>query len=132
MIARTELQVQDKKEMQSTDETTIEARYFIPAADIFETADDLTVVLEMPGVGKDDISVDLQNDKITIEGRLDFSKYKGYEPVYTEYNIGHYKRSFVLSSKIDRERISADLNDGILTVKLPKAEAVKPRKIAIN
>ena len=132
MTTGSELQVQDKQELQTTGESTVEARYFVAPADIFETEDELTVVLEMPGVAKDNISVDLQNDKITIEGRLDFSKYEGYEPMYTEYNIGHYKRSFVLSSKINQDKISADLNDGVLTVKLPKAEEVKARKIAIN
>jgi len=127
-----ELEVQDKKELQSTGETTVQARYFVPQADIFETDEELTVVLEMPGVARDSVSADIENDKLTIEGRLDFTKYEGFEPVYTEYNIGHFKRSFVLSNKINQDKISADLNDGVLIVKLPKAEAVKPRKIAVN
>jgi HSP20 family protein len=127
-----ELQVQDKKELESAGETTVQARYFIPPADIFETDEELTVVLEMPGVARDSVSADIENDKLTIEGRLDFTKYEGFEPLYTEYNIGHFKRSFVLSNKIDQDKISADLNDGVLIVKLPKAEAVKPRKIAVN
>ena len=127
-----DLQVQDKQELQTTGETTVQAKYYVPQADIFETDDSLSVVLEMPGVTKDNVSVDLENDQISIEGKIDFSKYEGFEPVYTEYNIGHYKRSFSLSSKIDQEKISADLTDGVLTVLLPKAEAVKPRRISIN
>lgn len=127
-----ELQVQDKKELQTDGEATVEARYYVPQADIFETEDALSVVLEMPGVNKDHVSVDLENDQVTIEGRIDFSKYENFEPVYTEYNIGHYKRSFSLSSKIDQEKISADLADGVLTLRLPKADAVKPRRIAIT
>jgi HSP20 family protein len=127
-----ELQVQNKKELESASETTVQARYFVPPADISETDEELTVVLEMPGVARDSVSADIENDKLTIEGRLDFTKYEGFEPVYTEYNIGHFKRSFVLSNKINQDRISADLNDGVLIVKLPKAEAVKPRKISVN
>ena len=54
------------------------------------------------------------------------------EPVYTEYNIGHYTRSFTLSNQIDRERISALLDDGVLTLTLPKAQETKPRRISIG
>ena len=127
-----ELQVTDKQELESGGESTIEARIYVPPADIFETEDALTVVLEMAGVAKDNISIDLENDRLTIEGKLNFSKYEGMEPVYTEYNVGHYKRSFQLSSKIDQDKISADLEDGVLTLVLPKAEAVKPRRISVN
>ncbi len=127
-----ELQVQDKKEVETKGENTVQARYYVPQADIFETENNLTVVLEMPGVAKDNIEVDLKDDTVSIEGRIDFSKYEEMNPLYTEYNIGHYKRSFVLSNKIDQGRISADLRDGVLTVVLPKAEAVKPRRIEVN
>jgi HSP20 family protein len=57
---------------------------------------------------------------------------KGMEPVYTEYNIGHYTRSFTLSNKIDQERISAQLDDGVLTLTLPKAQEAQPRRISIG
>lgn len=132
MTSNTELQVQDKQELQTAGETTVQARYYVPQADIFETDNALSVVLEMPGATKDNISVNLENNQISIEGRIDFSKYENFEPLYTEYNIGHYKRSFSLSRKIDQAKISADLTDGVLTVTLPKAEDVKPRKISIN
>ena len=76
----------------------------MPAADIFEAEHALTVVVEMPGVDRGNVDIHVESGVLTIEGRLDFSKYEGMQPVYTEYNIGHYRRSFSLSNKIDRAR----------------------------
>jgi len=64
----------------------------------------------------------VENDVLSIEGRVDFSKYNGLQPLYTEYNVGHYARSFRLSSKIEQDAISAELKDGIMTFVLPKSE----------
>ena len=89
-------------------------------------------VLEMPGVGKDNVDVRVENEVLTIEGRLDFSNYDGLQPVYTAYNIGNYARSFEVPSKIDSDRITADLKDRVMTLVLPKAEKAKPRRIAVN
>jgi HSP20 family molecular chaperone IbpA len=104
----------------------------MPAADIFEADSALTVVLEMPGVDKTHVDVTVGDDLLTVEGRLDFSKYEGMQPVYSEYNIGNYRRSFSMSNKIDQAKISADMSDGVLTVTLPKAEAAKAKRIAIG
>ena len=127
-----ELQVQQKREVESKQEATIPARVFLPQTDIFETDQALTVVLEMPGVDKDKVDVKVENDVLKIEGWIDFSRYEGLQPLYTEYNIGNYARSFQLSSKIDQDRISAELRDGVMTLVLPKSEKAKPRKIAVT
>lgn len=126
------LEVQEKKELVENEEKTIPARYYVPNTDIYETDDALTVVMEMPGVEKDNIDVQVANDVLQIEGRIDFSDYAKMQPLYTEYNVGHYARRFNLSSKIDRERISAEMNDGVLTLTLPKAKEAKPRRIKIG
>jgi HSP20 family protein len=88
--------------------------------------------MEVPGVEKKDISVQLENDVLRVEGRIDFSKYEGLEPVYAEYNVGHYARGFTLSDKIDQDGISAELADGVLTLTLKKAKAAQSRRIAIR
>ena len=132
MDTQQELQVQQKREGESKQEATIPARMFVPATDIFETEEALTVILEMPGVDKDKVDVKVENDVLTIEGWIDFSRYEGLQPVYTEYNIGSYARSFQLSSKIDQDRISAELRDGVMTLVLPKSEKAKTRKIAVS
>jgi HSP20 family molecular chaperone IbpA len=131
-MAQQELQVQRKREVEKKQESTIPARAFQPATDIFETEQALTVVLEMPGVDKSSVDVKVENDILTIEGRIDFSKYDGLQPVYTEYNIGNYTRSFQLSSKIEQDAISAELKDGVMTLVLPKAERAKARKINVS
>jgi HSP20 family protein len=127
-----ELSLRDKKELVTKEEKTTPGRYYVPYADIYETEQVLTLVMEMPGVEKKDISVDLENNILRVDGRIDFTKYEGMEPVYTEYNIGHYTRSFTLSNKIDQEHISAQLDDGVLTLTLPKVKDAQPKRIAIN
>ncbi len=131
-MAAQELQVQRKREVEKKQESTIPARVFVPATDIFETDHALTVVMEMPGVDKDNVEVNVENDVLKISGKIDFSKYEGLQPLYTEYNIGNYSRSFELSSKIEQGAIKAELKDGVMTLVLPKAEKAKPRRIAVR
>jgi len=132
MASRQELQVQKKRELEQKEETTVPARVFLPTADIYETQDALSVILEMPGVEKSNIAVRVQDDVLNVEGRLDLSKYKGLQPLYTEYNVGHYARSFRLSSKIDQNEIGAELKEGVLSLTLPKVKEAKPRTIRVT
>jgi len=126
------LQVQEKKELAAKGEKTVPARYYVPATDIYETDEALTVVMEVPGVERKDIEVNIENDVLRVEGRIDFSKYEGLEPLYTEYNVGHFSRAFTLSSKIDQQQIGAQVEDGVLTLTLPKAKEAQPRRIEIK
>lgn len=132
MDDRQELQVQKKREHEQKQETTVPARIFVPPADIYESEDALTVVLEMPGVQKANVDVRVEEGTLHIDGRLDVSKYEGLMPLYTEYNIGHYARTFRLSNKIDQSKIAAELKDGVLSLTLPKAEEAKPRTIKVK
>src|ERR1700704_810790 len=102
------LEVQQKKELTSKEERTLRVRHFVPAADIYETDDSLTVILEVPGVETKSLDVRLENDVLRIEAQIDLGQYKGYEPVYTEYNVGHFARVFSLSNKIDQGGIKAE------------------------
>ena len=127
-----ELQVQQKREVERDQESTSSGTNFLPVTDIFETPEALRVVLEMPGVGKNSVEVSVENNVLTIMGRIDFSNYEGLQPLYTEYNIGHYSRSFRLSNEIEQEGIKAELKDGVITLVLPKAERAKPRRINVS
>jgi len=126
------LEAQEKKELVSKGEKTVPVRYYVPGTDIFETKDPLKLVMEVPGVDRNDISIRLEEDVLHIEARIDPTKYQDMEPLYTEYNVGHFARSFTLSQLIDQQQISAGLSDGVLTVTLRKAEKAQPRRIEIS
>jgi HSP20 family protein len=132
MAATQALEVQDKKELVSKEEKTAPARYYVPATDIHETDDALTVVMEVPGVTRQNIDINLERDAIRVEAHIDPTKYDGLEPLYTEYNVGHFARAFTLSSKIDQQQIGAQLEDGVLTLTLRKAKDAIPRRIEIG
>ena len=126
-----ELQVQQKRELEKKQEATFPTRMFLPATDIFESDHALTMLVEMPGVSKESIEVKVEGDILTIDGRIDFSKYEGLQPLYTEYNVGNFSRTFQLSNEIEQAGIKAELKDGVMKLVLPKAERPKPRRIEI-
>ena len=131
-MAGQELDVQQKKEVTSPQEKTIPARFYVPATDIFETGDALKVVMEVPGVPKDAAEIKIENGVLSVEGRIEISNYESLEPLYTEYPIGHFARSFTLPDQVDPNNITANLDDGVLTVTLNKKPESKPRRIAIR
>jgi HSP20 family protein len=132
MSGAQELAVREKQELATKEEKTTPGRYYVPAADIFETDEALTVILEMPGVQKNNVNIALENGVLRVDGQIDFSNYEGMEPVYTEYNVGHYTRGFSLSNKVDQSKISAQLDSGVLTLTLPKAKDALPRRITLE
>ena len=132
MADQQELAVREKKELAAKEERTVPGRFYVPQTDVYETEDALTVVMEMPGVAREAVEIELKDDVLRVQARIDPSKYEGMEPVYTEYNVGHWTRSFALSDRVDRERIGAQLEDGVLTLTLPKTAEAQPRRIAIG
>jgi HSP20 family protein len=127
-----ELAVREKRELAAKEEKTVPGRFYVPHTDIFETNDALTLVMEMPGVVRDAIDIALKDGVLRVEGRIDFNKYRDLAPIYTEYNIGHYARSFSVPEKVDQDKISAQLEDGVLSLTLPKSQAAQPRKITLK
>lgn len=121
-----------KKELERQGEATAAGKHYVPPTDIYEADDGLTLIVDMPGVSKDDVDVALEDDLLTIEGKIDHAQYEGLQPVYTEYNVGHFTRTFSVSRRIDREGITADMRDGVLTLRLPTAAETKPRRIQVQ
>lgn len=105
---------------------------FQPPVDIFETLDELVVVADMPGVQPDGVDVDLEGDELSIEGRVSRADYEGLKPLYVEYGVGGYYRKFALGEMVDRAGIKAQLKNGVLVLKLPKAETARPRRISVE
>lgn len=126
------LAVREKRELAAKQEKTVPGRFFMPYTDIYETDEALMLAMEMPGVERGNIDLTLENDVLRVEAKIDYAKYQGLDPVYTEYNVGHYARSFALSGKLDREKIKADYNAGVLTITLPKSAESRPRRINIG
>jgi HSP20 family protein len=110
-----------------------EAEYtLVPPADIFEDADGISVVLDMPGVSKDRLHVKAEGNGLVVEGDAEISMPEGMEAVYADIRATHYRRSFGLTSELDADRIEAALKDGVLTLRIPKRAESKPRRIEIK
>ncbi|MGA8830627.1 MAG: Hsp20/alpha crystallin family protein [Desulfomonilaceae bacterium] len=130
-MANQEIQVVDKKELSpESAEITRNGVYFTPAVDIFENSNELTVVVDMPGINSEDVEVDLRENILTIIGDTKAEEFQGQE-LLTEYRTGGYYRTFRVNNLIDHAKIAASMSDGVLTLKLPKSEKAIPRKIPV-
>jgi HSP20 family molecular chaperone IbpA len=115
-----------------TPELRSERFVFTPSIDIHETDDGLVLLADLPGVTSDSLELQVQDNKLTLFGRVPMPVSEGAQVVHQEYQVGDFLRSFILSDEVDHDRISATLNNGVLTVVLPKAAKAKPRKIQVN
>jgi HSP20 family molecular chaperone IbpA len=109
--------------------TREETRTLTPPVDIFEVKEDLAVVVDVPGVDKDNVEVHIENDVLTISARPT-AKPPGTS-LYREFELANYFRQFQLSEHVDQEKIRAEVKAGVLTIILPKAEKAKPKKISV-
>lgn len=130
-----ELALQEKKELTASGangERTQPGKFYSPYTDIHETSDAVIVTMEVPGVSKSDIDIRLEKNVLTVTGSIDPKRYESLRPIYSEYNVGNFVRSFTLSTEIDSGKIAAAAADGVLTVTLPKAAEAVARRIAIR
>jgi len=111
-------------------EKTRELRTATPSVDIYENENEILLYADMPGVNKDDITVNIENGKLAISGvrRLDHQGVSNW----TEFADVEYVRSFSIPQTINVEDVAAKLKDGVLTLHLPKSEAAKPRLIEVK
>ena len=121
----------EKKADLTTPEFTRGTTTFTPRVDIIETPEELLLFADVPGVRSEDVDVRFENGELILHGRCN-PRGPGANFLLNEYEIGDFYRVFALSESIDAEKINAELKQGVLTVHLPKAAAVKPRKITVQ
>jgi HSP20 family protein len=107
-------------------------RVWRPLADIIETRDGVTLMLELPGVAAEDVEVSLEKGALTIRARSNATAPDKLRLVHAEYEPGDYERAFILSDDLDAEKIDAELKNGVLHLHLPRAEAAKPKTIRVK
>ena len=120
-----------KQESDVREEETRPGRTYVPNVEIRETDDALWLWADMPGVAPENLDVNLEDSVLTVTGEV-VEPDSGWKLRYREYGIGGYTRRFTLSDKIDQSGIEATLVNGVLTVRLPKADALKPRKVLVK
>ena len=108
-----------------------ETEYVLPEVNIFETKDGDVVEAEMPGVSKDGLEITLEANEITIVGHRPNEVVTG-TPLFRERSLADYRRVFELDPAIDASKIAAKMDQGVLTLTLPKSEEVKPRRITVD
>jgi len=122
--------IDDKNSVQTREETRASERYIKPAVDIIETEAGLTLIADIPGATKEALDVSVDKGILTVNATVSLSM--PGRPLYTEFEFAHYYRQFAIPETLDHEKAKAELNNGILTLMIPLAEAAKPRRIEIK
>ena len=127
----------DTKSMQTTESGQVQRQaeqelFLRPAVDIYEDSTGITVKADLPGVSRDRLDIQVDGNNLTIEGQAAIDMPEGMESLYADINATRFRRSFALSNGLEADKISAEMNNGELTLRLPKRAEVQPRKIEIS
>ncbi len=128
---KTGLQIENAPAPGETEHTR-NRRVYVPDVDIIEKKDAIVLLADMPGTDEKTVHITLDQNILTIEGAVEIEHYKDFNLGYAEYGVGDYRRAFTLADGIDRDKIQAIVTNGVLKLVLPKAEAVKPKKIEVR
>jgi HSP20 family molecular chaperone IbpA len=104
----------------------------MPPVDVLEDAGGITLFADLPGVSKDKLNLQVESDMLTIEGDVTIPTPEGLEASYAEVGLPRYRRVFTLSKELDANKVTAELANGVLKLRIPKAEHAKPRRIEIQ
>lgn len=116
----------------SAPEPPVERVLFTPPIDIYDSPEGLMLIADLPGVTVDSLEMQVQDNRLTLLGRVPPTVPPEARLIHKEYEEGDFLRSFILSDEVDHERINARLNNGVLEVVLPKAAKAPPRKIEVK
>ncbi|RME26103.1 MAG: Hsp20/alpha crystallin family protein [Deltaproteobacteria bacterium] len=132
MTAKKDIEATKKKAIDTSGgEPTHQDVRFVPDVDIMEDENAITLVADLPGVKPENVDVDVREGVLTMTAKVEPLP-DNWRPVYTEYGIGGYQRSFTLGEKIDVGKITAKMKNGVLTLTLPKLEQHRTRKIQVQ
>ena len=132
MAETKEIQAKEKVEVSAPAEQIKPGPVFTPNVDIFETDREIVMLVDIPGVKAEDLTIDLQDDTLTLTGEVKPVDRQNKEDILIEYQIGSYYRQFNLAELIDQNKIDATLSNGVLRLGLPKVEKARPRQITIK
>jgi HSP20 family molecular chaperone IbpA len=113
-------------------EVNADAPTLTPAVDVFEDEHGITVRADLPGVSKENLSIRVDGESLTLEGEVSLGEARSLDAVYAEVRLARYKRTFVLSRDLDTSKIEASIRDGVLKLQVPKLELAKPRRIPVR
>ena len=103
-----------------------------PPVDVIEDTTGITLYADLPGVARDKLSLRIEGDTLTIEGEVSLPVSKDMEASHAEVQLARYRRAFLLTKELDADKVNAELSQGVLRVRIPKAEHAQPRKIAVS
>ncbi len=104
----------------------------LPPVDVVEDGTGITLYADLPGVPRDKLALRIEGDQMTIEGEIELAVAQGVESSHAEVTLPRYRRAFTLSKELDAGKVSAELAQGVLRVRIPKAEHAQPRRIDVN
>jgi len=104
----------------------------LPPVDVVEDSTGITLFADLPGVPRDKLALRIEGDQMTIEGEIELAVAQGVESSHAEVTLPRYRRAFTLSKELDAGKVSAELAQGVLRVRIPKAEHAQPRRIDVS
>ena len=128
MSTEKQMKTQADRELQAQTEQEV----LRPPVNIYEDAGGITLQADLPGVTRDRLDVQIDGNNLTVEGQAQIDMPEGMEALYADVNATRYRRSFALSNELQTDQISAEMKDGVLTLRLPKRPELQPRKIEVS
>ena len=122
----------ESTQVSKTSEAARSEGVMLPPVDVVEDSGGITLYADMPGVSKDKLNLQVEADALTIEGEVSLDMPEGMEATHAEVSRPRYHRVFTLSRELDPQRVNAEFNQGVLKLRIPKAEHAKPRRIEVK
>jgi len=129
-MADTTMQKREAKEI--APERVEQGTFFTPLVDVIETNDEFIFQADLPGVKPGEVDIAFENGVLTIEGKVQPRQPENHEYIVQEYGVGHFHRSFTLNTPVNMDACKAEMKNGVLELRIPKAESAKTRKIQIQ